>query len=170
MSTSEQRRKSPEFIANDICMWWSDLHKSMKPQVPTLNLLHERIRAALATVAAPQGKCESHHTMGCTTDYCTLTKGHIGPHWGKIANWPPEQQAAAPPKHEEGRTWKGVRYVDSVRASTLAEEIALHFGHDCHDSMCTEDSDESDCEMAWVEDKLQELLELAASPASGEGQ
>lgn len=62
------------------------------------------------------------------------------------------------------RTWKGVRFKDSVKASGLAEAIALHFGHDCADSLCTEDSDESDCEMAWVEEKLQEFLDEAAQP------
>ena len=66
----------------------------------------------------------------------------------------------------EGRNWKGVKWRDSIRASNLAEEIALHFAHDCHDSMCTEDSDASNCEAAWVEDELSEWLDEMAAPDS----
>ena len=66
----------------------------------------------------------------------------------------------------EQRNWKGVRWADSIRATSLAQEIALHFGHDCEDSMCDEDADASTCEMAWVEEKLMEFLDvLAVAPA-----
>src|SRR5271154_3553784 len=60
-------------------------------------------------------------------------------------------------------SWKGVRWEDSVKMSTLAEEIALHFAHDCEDSMCGEDSDESTCETAWIESKLTDFLEAQAA-------
>ena len=64
----------------------------------------------------------------------------------------------APAVTPEPRAWRGVRWIDTINASNLAEEIALHFAHDCEDSMCGEDADESNCERAWIEDKLNEFL------------
>ncbi len=75
--------------------------------------------------------------------------------------------AFAEVRGEDGRigtmkqSWKGVRFKDSVKATGMAEEMALHFGHNCHD--CTEDSDETNCEMAYIEEKLNELLAFVAS-------
>jgi hypothetical protein len=104
---------------------------------------------------------------------------------------------------QEPRSWKGVRFKDSVKASGLAEEIVNHFAVEVpkimsmrsgivteveheelsddfikeisqdltevltgRDSGCLnpEDLDATNCSMAWVEDKLQELLESAAVP------
>jgi len=81
-------------------------------------------------------------------------------------------QRAASPSGDKGAaletSWKGVRWRDSVKAATLAEEIALHFAHDCHDSMCGEDAEESTCETAWVESKLTDFLyEQVASGDKG---
>jgi hypothetical protein len=74
------------------------------------------------------------------------------------------RQSASPEgEGREQRNWKGVRWADSVRASTLAEEIALHFAHDCNDSMCGEDADANNCEVAWIEDKLTDFLNVQAA-------
>jgi len=59
--------------------------------------------------------------------------------------------------------WKGVRWVDSIKMRNIAEEIGLHFAHDCNDSMCGEDADASNCEMAWIEDKLSDFLDEQAA-------
>src|ERR1700722_4424366 len=59
----------------------------------------------------------------------------------------------------EGRNWKGVLWRDSIKMRNLAEEIGLHFAHDCNDSMCGEDADASNCEVAWIEDKLTDFLD-----------
>jgi hypothetical protein len=66
----------------------------------------------------------------------------------------------------EPRNWKGVRWIDSIKARNLAEEIALHFAHDCNDSMCGEDADASNCEVAWIEDKLSDFLDAQAALTS----
>ena len=66
-------------------------------------------------------------------------------------------------KGMQPRNWKGVRWIDSIKARNLAEEIALHFAHDCNDSMCGEDADASNCEVAWIEDKLSDFLDTQAS-------
>ncbi|MGA9668102.1 MAG: hypothetical protein WBQ94_02785, partial [Terracidiphilus sp.] len=55
--------------------------------------------------------------------------------------------------------WKGVPWDWSVKATNVAEAIALHFAHDCNDSMCGEDADACNCEFAWVEDTLTDFLE-----------
>src|ERR1700733_12219832 len=59
-----------------------------------------------------------------------------------------EPATAAP---AEPVSWKGVKWRDSIKAADLAAEIALHFAHDCEDSMCGEDADASNCETAWIE-------------------
>ena len=81
-----------------------------------------------------------------------------------------KSSAASAASANEPTNWKGVRWKDSVKASSLAEEIALHFAHVCEDSMCGEDADESNCEFAWVESKLQDFLDTlaAAPPTAGE--
>jgi hypothetical protein len=71
--------------------------------------------------------------------------------------------ALAPSSGSEQRNWKGIPWKDSIRAADLAQEIALHFSHDCFDSKCGEDADASNCETAWVEDKLTDFLESVAS-------
>jgi hypothetical protein len=63
----------------------------------------------------------------------------------------------------EGRNWKGVLWRDSIKMRNLAEEIGLHFAHDCNDSMCGEDADASNCEVAWIEDKLIDFLDEQAA-------
>jgi hypothetical protein len=81
-----------------------------------------------------------------------------------------ELRAAAPPvtaAPAEPVSWKGVKWRDSIKATDLAAEIALHFAHDCEDSMCGEDADESNCETAWIESKLSDFLDQqAAAPPS----
>jgi hypothetical protein len=59
---------------------------------------------------------------------------------------------------EEQRDWRGIRWVDTINASNLAQEIAKHFGHDCETKPCREDEAEEDCGMAWVESKLNDFL------------
>jgi hypothetical protein len=66
----------------------------------------------------------------------------------------------------EGRNWKGVLWRDSIKMRNLAEEIGLHFAHDCNDSLCGEDADASNCEVAWIEDKLIDFLDEQALAAN----
>jgi hypothetical protein len=56
----------------------------------------------------------------------------------------------------EPRDWRGIRWIDSIKAIDLAQEIAQHFGHDC--KKCGENEDEESCEFAWVETKLSNFL------------
>lgn len=70
----------------------------------------------------------------------------------KPAAEPPSTQRVS----EEPRDWRGVRWIDSIRASGLAEEIAKHFGHECDN--CGEDVDTDSCEFAWVESKISDFL------------
>lgn len=79
-----------------------------------------------------------------------------------LAASPATVAGAAP----EPTNWKGVKWRDSIKANNLAQKIALHFAHDCNDSMCGEDADASNCESAWVEDELSEWLDEMAAPDS----
>lgn len=68
------------------------------------------------------------------------------------------EQALATLEHQsEQRNWRGVRWADSVRISSIAEEIAGHFGHDC--GRCGENEDEKTCAFVWVESKLSSFLD-----------
>jgi hypothetical protein len=49
----------------------------------------------LAAQAPNPARCDAFETQGITTDYCTLSKNHSGPHWGKYSNWPTEAQPAS---------------------------------------------------------------------------
>jgi hypothetical protein len=90
--------------------------------------------------------------------------------WNNMAQDINAALAAAPPvtaAPAEPVSWKGVKWRDSIKATDLAAEIALHFAHDCEDSMCGEDADESNCETAWIESKLSDFLDQqAAAPPS----
>jgi hypothetical protein len=81
---------------------------------------------------------------------------------GAIAAQPP----IAPTR--EQKSWKGIAWKDSIRARDLAEEIARQFGHECEVSMCGEAADASNCETAWIEDKLTDFLEFVAQPPIAE--
>jgi hypothetical protein len=68
----------------------------------------------------------------------------------------------------EPRDWRGIRWIDTIHAADLAQEIAQHFGHDCEAKPCGEDEDEESCETAWVETKLTDFLYSTAARVPAE--
>lgn|GEM_PF-765130 len=114
----------------------------------------------------------SQAQRACADELEALLAAHQEPR--SAETWcgePNEHGISSIPAQSEPRNWKGVKWRDSIKASDLAHAIALHFAHDCHDSMCGEDADASNCEAAWIEDKLNDWLDemTAAEPRGGGG-
>jgi hypothetical protein len=86
--------------------------------------------AACPDCAAPVGepgrtpRCDSFDTKVHTTDYCTLSKGHRGPHWGKIWNWP--AAPAAPPA--QGAPTPAVAETEAMTPEQIAERVMYETG------------------------------------------
>lgn len=128
------------------------------------------------------GLCDKHFGCGSYPDpnkecyVCELEKKvpndayweYLANNHAEVLSWPEWMRGgkalagARLAAEQEGRSWKGVLWKDSVAATNLAEEIAQHFDHKCADELCTEDADEETCEFSWVEAKLQNFLDALA--------